>query len=113
MDLASSVFRRPFRLFKPVIMLEIVSEIAFYSRVHPWVQLHDYNLETLWEVAAHFIGFQQASLHPFIAGLPISLNIQIWTIPVEARGSFIVFLLVLATSHMRIFGRLPALTATI
>jgi peptidoglycan/LPS O-acetylase OafA/YrhL len=110
--LASSVFRRPFRLFAPVIVLETISHIAFYFGLYPWVQLHEYHLQTAWEVALHYLGFILALLHPFTAALPIALNIQVWTIPVEARGSFIVFLLILATSHMSTFGRLLTLAAT-
>ena len=105
-SLASSVFRRPIRLYVPVVALEILSHLAFYLGFYPYTAFWDEHLQSLWDVMVHFFGYMLDAIYPFTPRLPIGLNIQIWTIPAEFRGSCVVYLIILCTSSMRPIMRL-------
>lgn len=110
-SLASSVLRRPVRLFAPVVVLESISHVAFYFGLYPWTDLFDDQLDSFWKVFLHFWNYLFHSFWPFAGDyIKIGLNVQIWTIPVEFRGSCLVFFLIFCMFNMRPLIRLSVIT---
>lgn len=93
----SSIFRRPFRLFLPLLPIIIVQcVLAFYG----WAEVHHtaHMEPTVWkQLASGLRVFYVLEWRPF--GFDDDVNIlippmwpQAWTLPCEFRGSIIVFL---------------------
>lgn len=106
--LASSVFRRPIRLYVPVTVLELISHAAYFLGLYKWSTLPDEKLDSFGDHVVHFGGYMLHLMNPFIP-VKIALNIQVWTIPAEFKGSCFVFLTLIATANLRPLARLSSI----
>lgn len=106
--LARSLVRRPIRLYFPVLVLEIISHIIFVLGLYDNTALYWEGVRTIPDTVLHFVSYMLEAVWPFTreTNFPLGLNIQIWTIPAEFRGSLVVFGMLLATAGMSNRGRL-------
>ncbi|ETS73112.1 hypothetical protein PFICI_15287 [Pestalotiopsis fici W106-1] len=99
--LCSSILRRGIRLFAPMLVVACMSCLAtwYYPSFSPgnWRA----NDPTFWEHIWRFVGITLPVFNPFQWGTyhPTSFN-QCWTLPVEYRGSMVVFLMCMATARL-------------
>jgi peptidoglycan/LPS O-acetylase OafA/YrhL len=108
--LASSVFRRGIRLFLPIIassFLSLLFELARLYPRNPWPPLTLPGHETSWiaQICDWFLNVLEI-LNPFQNinvgdPHPPPYDAHLWTIPVEFRGSIVIFLVLLALAKAR------------
>ncbi|GAM89171.1 hypothetical protein ANO11243_072070 [Dothideomycetidae sp. 11243] len=105
-NLASATFRRFLRLFLPCILMTLINTVLVYTRN---IRLH--TAQPLDSLPAQFVDWIRDMVqfcNPFAPvrgysgdGLRFSrYNHSLWTIPVELRGSLLVFLFCLACFRM-------------
>jgi peptidoglycan/LPS O-acetylase OafA/YrhL len=99
--LCSSILRRGFRLFAPMLVVACMSCLItwHYPSFFPgnWRANDPTFLEHVWR----FVGITLPVFNPFQWGTyhPLSFN-QCWTLPIEYRGSMVVFLMCIATARL-------------
>ncbi|ETS73372.1 hypothetical protein PFICI_14977 [Pestalotiopsis fici W106-1] len=101
--LASAAFRRVFRLYIPVFIMATVAQIALYLGLYHWwwPQLDKIGVVPWGSPVLHFryyLAYLVDSLNILDISPNPGLNDQLWTIPRELRGSFCVYLTILALS---------------
>ncbi|GME29160.1 Acyltransferase protein [Neofusicoccum parvum] len=118
--LSSAAFRRPLRLFLPVLAVALASQLLHALGAYsawPWLDDAD-ALPTGPSPAAHarylaaYVGtlVDAAATGAHCGGqgsadCPVGLNAQLWTLPLELRGSYVVYAAVLALAGARRGGR--------
>jgi peptidoglycan/LPS O-acetylase OafA/YrhL len=103
-NLASSVFRRGFRLYIPVLAMVIMTQIMAFFCIGNWIFLElslpdtsfIRNLEHVWNVMVSVTNPLHMKTPP-----NIKFYAQLWTIPTEFLGSFAVFLTILGLANVR------------
>ncbi|KAI0175461.1 hypothetical protein BJ166DRAFT_588196 [Pestalotiopsis sp. NC0098] len=104
--LCSSILRRGIRLFAPMLVIAWMSCLVtwYYPTFFPgnWRESDPTFLQHVWR----FVGITLPVFNPFQWGIyhPLSFN-QCWTLPVEYRGSMVVFLMCMATARLRTRAR--------
>ncbi|KAK9420132.1 putative Acyltransferase 3 domain-containing protein [Seiridium unicorne] len=99
--LCSSILRRGVRLFAPMLVLACMSCLLtwYYPSFSPgnWRE----NDPTFFQHVWRFVGITLPAFNPFQWDIyaPLSFN-QCWTLPVEYRGSIVVFLMCMATAQL-------------
>lgn len=94
-NLASSVFRRWFRLYIPIFVTTFLYATSWHIFGHYWVsnsKQHDTILEEWWEWYVELKNFTFLFKE---GSIWVSMNTHLWSIPFEMRGSIIVFLTML------------------
>ncbi|KAF9889474.1 hypothetical protein FE257_007377 [Aspergillus nanangensis] len=114
--LRSSICRRPFRLFLPMFIFAIPSHLLFYfdlyssnpgfpenitTRIHPGVRP--------WDHLCYMLGYFADQLSPLQLQWNGGLNGQLWTMPLEFRGSLVVYGLIYVQASWRRSARFYAL----
>lgn len=123
-QVASAATRRVFRLFLPVAVIACVSQFLFWVNLYNWtsVETKQFVAENKirpWSAPGGHILFLLRYLtditNPFSAlrykDVNHGLNEQFWTIPVEFRGSCLVYFLVVVMAPWRATRRLIVLGA--
>lgn len=114
--LASSTFRRHPRLFLPAVLLCLPCILAAYAGVYgdgarmPGAAVPTQNpprCATPWQQVRDFAAAAARLCDPFSGGaIGWAYNNALWTLPVEFRGSLVVFGLLLALARVRSAARL-------
>lgn len=123
-QVASAATRRVFRLFLPVAVIACVSQFLFWVNLYTWtsVEIKQFVAEHKirpWSAPGGHIAFLFRYLtdivNPFGAlqykDVNHGLNEQFWTMPVEFRGSCLVYFLVVVMAPWRAQRRLIVLGA--
>ncbi|PCH03049.1 Acyltransferase 3 [Penicillium occitanis (nom. inval.)] len=123
-QVASAATRRVFRLFVPVVVIACVSQVLFWMNFYSWtsVEIKHFVAENKirpWSAPgghiAFLFGYLTNIINPFGAlrykDVNHGLNEQFWTIPVEFRGSCLVYFLVVVMAPWRVQRRLIVLGA--
>ncbi|RDW59007.1 hypothetical protein BP5796_11931 [Coleophoma crateriformis] len=111
--LSSSMLRRGLRLFLPTIPVTFVSMLLVRAELYgPNIVRYPERTHTFWEQFHHWYRSILAMTNPFqsIDGFAVhfpAYNGHLWTIPLEFRGSAIIFLTVLAFAKLRSIVRIP------
>ncbi|KAF3014476.1 hypothetical protein E8E14_010408 [Neopestalotiopsis sp. 37M] len=104
--LASAAFRRMFRLYIPVFIMATVAQVALYLGFYHWwwPKLDEIGVVPWGSPVSHFkyyVSYLVDSINILDISPNPGLNDQLWTIPRELRGSFCVYLTVLALSSIK------------
>ncbi|KIH89804.1 hypothetical protein SPBR_00529 [Sporothrix brasiliensis 5110] len=104
-SLASSVFRRWFRLYIPIFITTFLYVTSWHIFGHYWVSnstQHATIGEEWWEWYVELKNFTFLFKE---GSIWVTMNTHLWSIPFEMRGSMICFLLMLATYRTTHFAR--------
>ncbi|KAF4984107.1 hypothetical protein FZEAL_646 [Fusarium zealandicum] len=105
-NIASALFRRWFRLFLPIILSMIVY-ITVWHTLGIWVRGSTRQGSWLDELYAFYLEFKNFSFVYREGGEPwLTYNFHLWSIPVEFKGSIIVYTSLLAFSRCSRTARL-------
>ncbi|GES58185.1 hypothetical protein ATEIFO6365_0004033600 [Aspergillus terreus] len=114
--LASAATRRPFRIYLPVFVIAIISQLLYFCNLYSW----SFGDEVVWgrrPWTAPMFHLQYLGRYLLDITNCIQfhdnpgLNGQLWTMPFEIRGSFIIYLTVLALAFWKPSFRRGALVA--
>ncbi|OCL13620.1 hypothetical protein AOQ84DRAFT_372009 [Glonium stellatum] len=104
--LASSAFRRIFRLYIPVVMIATLTQIIWFLNLYNW-----YFPETMtggtkpwtspWSHFLFLVNYLLDGLNIIDLKNNVGLNDHLWTIPIELRGSFVTYITILGLSTLR------------
>ncbi|KAL4878171.1 acyltransferase 3 [Aspergillus karnatakaensis] len=112
-----AIFRRPIRLYIPVIILAVLCELVFFFNLNflgqHWITYPPgASIWTiLWIHTTNAVGYVADNMNIVDFLWNRGLNDQVWTMSLEFRGSYAVFLAILALSPFRRDARLCILTA--
>ncbi|KAH8891161.1 hypothetical protein GQ53DRAFT_823796 [Thozetella sp. PMI_491] len=111
--LAASLFRRPFRLFLPLVvstgftaLINQCFPAIFIEDRGPWPQTLGHVASSFYSQLGNWATACLAMINPFqnISGRIVFqnwYNPQLWTIPIELKGSLAVFTLLLVLTHTK------------
>lgn len=113
--LASAAFRKMFRLYIPVFIMATVAQVALYLGFYHWwwPKLDEVGVVPWGSPVLHFkyyVRYLVDSLNIVDISPNPGLNDQLWTIPRELRGSFCVYLTMLALSGIKHYKRICLIT---
>lgn len=117
---SSAVVRRGFRIYLPVLVTATLAQILYFFNLYSWGFDEEFlaRLPKPWTNPwGHFVylcGFMADSVNIIAFDYPGSLNSQLWTMPLEFRGSNVIYLLIVGLSAWKVNSRLyvlPALAA--
>lgn len=109
----SAITRRIFRIYLPVLIIATVSQVFFFMNLFTWnfgasVQgLEPWTAP--WRHVMYLLGYMADAINPLALQHNEGLNAQLWTMPVEFRGSCVVYLLITGMAHWRPRTRFAAL----
>ncbi|KAJ5469037.1 hypothetical protein N7475_006789 [Penicillium sp. IBT 31633x] len=124
--LCSAATRRIFRIYLPSIAIIISSQLVYFCNVFPWETANDWldGLKPLTAPWAHIQYVLSRVLHLLdISNHQVDINFdhnrpdmrtinyQLWTMPIEFRGSCVVYLLILTLSFWKPRPRYLALAS--
>ncbi|RAH70406.1 acyltransferase family protein [Aspergillus aculeatinus CBS 121060] len=110
----SAIVRRLFRIYLPVVVLATLSQILFFFDLYHWTFDEGF-LDGLqpwtspWDHIKWLCGYMADSINVIAFEYRGGLNGQLWTMPLEFRGSNVVYLLTVGLSAWRPKLRLWAL----
>ncbi|CRG87833.1 hypothetical protein PISL3812_04854 [Talaromyces islandicus] len=120
--LSTAAARRVLRLFLPVLVVAVVSQLLYFVNLYSWK--FDAAVTTArgiapwtapWQHVCYLFGYLADIINPLYSlekNLDTrGLNAQLWTIPATLRGSGLVYLLLVATAAWRPRPRLVVLAA--
>ncbi|KAF7590860.1 hypothetical protein BBP40_002274 [Aspergillus hancockii] len=109
--LRSSTLRRPIRLFLPLLALASFHQLAFYcglhevwfeervlTRIKPWA--------SPWSHVRYLCEYVMDMLNIFQIQWNVSFNGHLWTMPLEFRGSYVVYFVIFVQAVWRSRTRL-------
>jgi peptidoglycan/LPS O-acetylase OafA/YrhL len=99
-NLSTAVFRRAIRLFGPIFVATFISALSIYMGFHDLYisPRKDSLVAQLWDWFCCFLDM----IYPFSWDMRLpAYDDHLWTIPVEFRGSLVVFLTVLGLAYLR------------
>ncbi|KAE8333728.1 acyltransferase 3 [Aspergillus sergii] len=104
--ISSAVLRRPFRIYLPVLVMSTISQLLFFFNLYNWTFDEDLlkGLEPWKAPWAHIewlFLYMTDSLNIIAFAYNGGFNGQLWTMPVEFRGSNVVFVLLVALAAWR------------
>lgn len=109
---SSAIVRRLFRIYLPVLVTASLAQVLFFFDLFHW-QFDEGLLNDLpkpWTAPlAHvkwLLNFMADSMNVIAFEYRGSLNGQLWTMPLEFRGSNVVYLLIIGLSAWRVSSRL-------
>lgn len=109
---SSAIMRRAFRIYIPVLVIASLAQFFYFFDLFSW-NFDDKFLERLpkpWSAplahVAYVLDFLAECINIVSFRYPGSLNGQLWTMPIEFRGSNIVYLLIIGLSAWRLRARL-------
>jgi peptidoglycan/LPS O-acetylase OafA/YrhL len=112
---SSAVVRRVFRIYLPVLVTASLAQLLFFFNLFNWKfdEAFLVNLPEPWTAPwAHIkyiLNFMADSINIIAFQYRGSLNGQLWTMPLEFRGSNVVYLLIVGLSAWRARSRLTML----
>ncbi|KAE8147171.1 acyltransferase 3 [Aspergillus avenaceus] len=104
--IASAVLRRPFRIYLPVLFIAIISQLLFFFNLYNWT-FDEGLLKGLkpwtdpWAHLKWLFIYMTDSINIIAFEYNGGFNGQLWTMPVEYRGSNVIFLLLIGLSAWR------------
>ncbi|KAJ5289550.1 uncharacterized protein N7443_009803 [Penicillium atrosanguineum] len=109
---SSAIVRRAFRIYLPVLVTASLAQVLFFFDLFHW-QFDEGLLNDLpkpwtapWAHVRWLLNFMADSMNVIAFEYRGSLNGQLWTMPLEFRGSNVVYLLILGLSAWRVSSRL-------
>jgi peptidoglycan/LPS O-acetylase OafA/YrhL len=113
--MSSAIVRRVFRIYLPVLITASLAQFLYFFDLFNW-NFEEGFLESLpqpwtapWAHIKYVLGFMADALNIISFQYPGSLNGQLWTMPIEFRGSNFVYLLIVGLSAWRTKSRLYVL----
>ena len=104
--IASSIFRRWLRLFMPVVG-SVLIYVTFCHVFNVWVQPANWDRSWFEEMVLFYYEFKNFSYLYKEGGVPwLSYNPHLWSIPVEFKGSLVVFVSTLSLARCTTKARL-------
>jgi peptidoglycan/LPS O-acetylase OafA/YrhL len=113
--ISSAIVRRVFRIYLPVLVTASLAQFLYFFDLFHWNFDENFlaGLPNPWTAPlAHItyvLGFLAETINIVSFRYPGSLNGQLWTMPMEFRGSNIVYLLIIGLSAWRPRSRLYVL----
>ncbi|QKX56948.1 uncharacterized protein TRUGW13939_04056 [Talaromyces rugulosus] len=109
----SAITRRIFRIYLPVLIIVTVSQVLFFMDLFTW----DFGAAVQgvepwtapWRHVIYLLGYMSDAINPLALQHNEGLNAQLWTMPVEFRGSCVVYLLITGMARWRPRTRFAAL----
>lgn len=113
--LRSSILRRPLRLYLPLILLASCNQLFFYLGMYEdWVQKKVSARITPWKSPWSHMCYLFEHIMDMLNIIQLQWNIQInghlWTIPLELRGSYIIYFIIFMQSTWRPRARITCLS---
>ncbi|KAE8443638.1 hypothetical protein EG329_001496 [Mollisiaceae sp. DMI_Dod_QoI] len=112
---SSAIVRRGFRIYLPVLVTASLAQFLYFFDLFNWKFEEDF-LKTLplpwtapWAHITYVLSFMADVINIIAFRYPGSLNGQLWTMPMEFRGSNVVYLLIVGISAWRPKARLYTL----
>ncbi len=112
---SSAIVRRGFRIYLPVLVTASLAQFLYFFDLFNWKFEEDF-LKTLplpwtapWAHITYVLSFMADVTNIIAFRYPGSLNGQLWTMPMEFRGSNVVYLLIVGISAWRPKARLYTL----
>jgi peptidoglycan/LPS O-acetylase OafA/YrhL len=109
---SSAVVRRVFRIYLPVLVTASLAQLLFFLDLFNW-KFDEGFLADLpqpwtapWAHIKYLLNFMADSINIIAFQYRGSLNGQLWTMPIEYRGSNVVYLLIIGLSAWRARSRL-------
>ena len=109
---SSAIVRRVFRIYLPVLVTASLAQLLFFFDLFHW-QFDEVFLADLpqpwtapWAHINYIFNFMADSMNIIAFQYRGSLNGQLWTMPIEFRGSNVVYLLIIGLSAWRTRSRL-------
>ncbi|KAK9769801.1 putative Acyltransferase 3 domain-containing protein [Seiridium cardinale] len=104
-ETAKSIFRRPLRLYMPVIWTNLAVALAWHTvgLASPYPVLES----TIWQELYRWMNETWRFLF-FYGDSNMSYNMYTWTIPIELRGSMLITCWLLALHHLQTRDRIVA-----
>jgi peptidoglycan/LPS O-acetylase OafA/YrhL len=105
--MSSAIVRRVFRIYLPVLITATLAQLLFYFDLFTWNfdEAFVVNLPQPWTSPwghiKYILNFMADSVNIIAFDYPGSLNSQLWTMPLEFRGSNVVYLLIIGLSVWR------------
>ncbi|PNS16176.1 hypothetical protein CAC42_1939 [Sphaceloma murrayae] len=97
-NVSSSMLRRGIRLYLPVVAISVISQVVLYLDWYKWqpAKVQRDKLPNVWSHVIFCARYILSAIDVF--GLPFDdgLNPQLWTIPLEYRGSLAVYTYIIA-----------------
>ena len=117
---SSAIVRRGFRIYLPVLVTASLAQLLFFFDLFTW-NFDEAFLADLpkpwtapWSHIRYLLNFMADSINIIAFQYRGSLNGQLWTMPIEFRGSNVVYLLIIGLSAWRARSRhymLPIIAA--
>ena len=112
---SSAIVRRVFRIYLPVLVTASLAQLIFFFDLLNW-KFEEGFLASLpqpwtapWAHIKYVLNFTADSMNIIASEYRGSLNGQLWTMPIEFRGSNVVYLLIIGLSAWRARSRLYVL----
>ncbi|KAH7063100.1 acyltransferase 3 [Macrophomina phaseolina] len=117
-SLSASAFRRPLRLYLPLLFMAAVSQLLLYCGAYAGPALYAATGLRPWAGAAAHLAFllrYAVDICNPLAALPVNpgLNLQYWVIPLELGGSLACYVTVLALARVAPRVRLAVLAGAV
>ncbi|KAL1895626.1 hypothetical protein Sste5346_005095 [Sporothrix stenoceras] len=104
-NLASSVFRRWFRLYIPIFATTFAYAMSWHIFGHYWVSNSKQHASVWEEIWEWYVELKNFTFLFKEGSIWVSMNTHLWSIPFEMRGSMICFMTMLATYRATHFAR--------
>lgn len=104
--LSSAVLRRIFRIYLPVLVISIISQFLFFFNLYNWT-FDDGVLRGIQPLTSPFahikwlIIYMMDSMNMIAFEYNGGFNGQLWTMPVEYRGSCVIYLFVIGLANWK------------
>ncbi|KAI9930727.1 hypothetical protein ASPWEDRAFT_471532 [Aspergillus wentii DTO 134E9] len=104
--LSSAIWRRGFRIYLPVLVISAITQVLFFFGFFHWT--FDENLlmgiepwSHPWAHVKWLFTYMMDNMNIVTFQYRGGLNPQLWTMPIEFRGSYVVFLLIAGSASWR------------
>ncbi|KAJ5747902.1 uncharacterized protein N7511_009598 [Penicillium nucicola] len=116
--LRSSICRRPFRLLLPVLAIAVPSQVAFYCDLFKGALTEDFTAwvqpwTSPWHHVLYVCAYMADNLEIVQLQWNLGVNAQTWTIPLDLRGSYVVYFMIFVQAAWSPYVRVYSLGMTV
>lgn len=106
-SIGSALFRRWLRLYIPIICVTFIW-MAFRHSTHLWVDMQELNATFRGDLKEWYVGFKNYSFvfSDNIYDFPLRYHLHTWSIPLEMKGSVIIYTVISAFARCSVTARL-------
>jgi peptidoglycan/LPS O-acetylase OafA/YrhL len=106
LQMSSAVTRRMFRIYLPVLVIAAISQVLFFFNLYHWgfgegVLRGLQPWTSPWSHFTYLVTYMMDNVNIIAFQYNEGLNSQLWTMPVEFRGSCVVYLVIAGLSTWR------------